>query len=417
MTIKVALIIPTMDRGGAEKQLCLLAENLPRDRFDVHVILLTRDGPRSERLRQAGIPVTVIGKRFKIDPFAFLRLRRELVRLQPDVVHTWIFAANSFGRLAAKLAGVKRIIASERCVDSWKTSGHFWIDRWLAKWTEAITTNSSGVSEFYAANGIAAELFRIIPNGIEPVDVQPISRSDALAKLKVPADRRLILAVGRLWPQKRYRDLIWAAELLASLRRDTTLVIIGDGPQRGELLRHRDAVTTSRHVRFAGSRDDVAQLLPHADAFWIGSEYEGQSNAVIEAMQAGVPVIASDIPGNRDLVIDDGTDVDTSAAAAGGTGSDVVGGTVPGDLAEDTTSIGPATRESTGRIVPLGDTAAFARETQDLLENPNMAKRMGEAARRRIAKEFSVQKMIDKHVELYENGRVLPAKSDKQFRS
>ena len=104
MTTRVVLLIPTMDRGGAEKQLCLLAENLPRDRFDVHVMLLTRDGPRSERLRTAEIPVTLIGKRFKADPSALFRLRRELVRLKPDIVHTWLFAANSFGRAAARLA-------------------------------------------------------------------------------------------------------------------------------------------------------------------------------------------------------------------------------------------------------------------------------------------------------------------------
>ena len=112
MTTRVALIIPTMDRGGAEKQLCLLAQNLPRDRFDVHVILLTRDGPRSEGLRAADIPVTVIGKRFKADPSALFRLRSELKRLKPDVVHTWLFAANSFGRAAAKMGGVKRILAA-----------------------------------------------------------------------------------------------------------------------------------------------------------------------------------------------------------------------------------------------------------------------------------------------------------------
>lgn len=372
MTTRVALIIPTMDRGGAEKQLCLLAENLSRDQFDVHVFLLTRDGPRSERLRRAGIPVTVIGKRFKADPTALFRLRRELKRLKPDVVHTWLFAANSFGRAAARMAGVKRIIGSERCVDPWKTTMHFMIDRRQAKYSEAITTNSVGVRDFYAGHGIDPNLFCIIPNGIEPRTVDEISREEAFERLEVPNDRKLIVAVGRLWPQKRYRDLIWAAELLCSMRQDTTLVIIGDGPQRGELLRHRDAVTTPNHVRFAGNRNDVQQLLPHADAFWIGSEYEGQSNGVIEAMQAGVPVVASNIPGNVDLVLHD----------------------------------------QTGRLVPLGDRADFARQTHDFLENPEVARRLAEAARLRIESEFTVQSMADKHAELYKNGHLLPSKSD-----
>lgn len=361
MKIKVALVIPTMDRGGAEKQLALLAEQLPRDEFDVHVVLLTRDGPRSESLRRHGIPVTVIGKRFKADPTALFRLRRWLLQWKPDIVHTWLFAANSFGRLAAWLAGVPVVIASERCVDPWKSRWHFAIDRALARRSAAITTNSGGVRQFYADHGIDSSLFQIIPNGIPPRDVDPIGKSEAFSRLGVPTDRKLVLAVGRLWPQKRYRDLIWAAELLATTRGDTTLVIIGDGPQKHELLRFRDAVTIPEHVAFVGSRDDVAELLPHADLFWIGSEYEGQSNAVIEAMQAGVAVIATDIPGNRDLVID-GT---------------------------------------TGRLVGLGDRAAFARESIRLLDDPEQARRLADAAKTRIENEFSVDQMVRQHADLY----------------
>ncbi|WP_430453163.1 glycosyltransferase family 4 protein [Rhodopirellula europaea] len=363
--MKIALVIPTMDRGGAEKQVVLLAKGLHESGHDVRVFLLTRDGHRSEELRAAGVPVVVIGKRFKVDPTALFRLKKQLVDFAPDVVHTWLFAANSFGRVAAKWAGVPVIIASERCVDPWKKSWHFQIDRRLQRISQAITTNSSGVQDFYAANGLDPELFVVIPNGVELVESavsQAIDREEAFRRLDIPVGRRLIVAVGRLWPQKRVRDLIWAGELLATARGDTTLVIIGDGPQRDELLRHRDSVSSPLHVRFAGQREDVAELLPHAEQFWIASEYEGQSNAVIEAMLAGVPVIASNIPGNRDLVID----------------------------------------RETGWLFDVGDEADLVRSSLAAFNDPDGSHRISKQARQRIVDDFSLDAMIRRHVELYE---------------
>jgi len=117
---RILQIIPTLDRSGAERQLCLLACGLPKDEFDVHVCALTRGGPLEAPLKAAGVPLTVIGKPLKVDPAAFWRMKRHIQALQPDLVQTWIFAANSYGRGAALAAGARRIVASERCVDTWK---------------------------------------------------------------------------------------------------------------------------------------------------------------------------------------------------------------------------------------------------------------------------------------------------------
>ncbi len=361
MTIRVLQIIPTLVRGGAEKQLTLLAGGLPRDEFDVHVAVLTHSGPHRQTLEDQEIPVTLIGKRWKIDPAAYWKLRRFIGRLGPDLVHTWIFAANSYGRQAALSAGVKHVVAGERCVDPWKAWHELAIDRRLARRTDRIVTNSTGVVEFYAEKGIPAEKFEVIPNGIGPAPEPLRSRESWLTELGLPNEARLIGAVGRLWPQKRYKDLIWAADLLKSARDDVHLLIVGDGPQQERLVEYRSQIDIADRVHFLGPRHDVLRLLPHLDCFWLGSGYEGQSNALMEAMAAGVPVVATDIAGNRDLVMP----------------------------------------EATGYLVPVGNSAEFARKTQQLLNDDGLARAMGEAGRQRMMDRFSIEQMVDRHAALY----------------
>lgn len=362
MKHKVALIIPTLDQGGAEKQLCLLATGLPASQFEVHVIVLTRTGPRESGLREQNIPVHFIHKRGKFDFQAWQRLRRLLLELKPDIVHTWIFAANTYGRIAALSASVPIIAASERSVDPWKSSFHLWIDRFLAKRTKRITTNSSGVIDFYSKHGIPSEYFIRIPNAVTNSTVQPISREEAAKRLGVPADRKWILSVGRLWQQKGYKDLIWAAEMIRVLRNDTCYIIIGEGPERARLEQYRDNVRAGSQTYMVGERSDVAELLPHAEMLWNGSLYEGQSNVILEAMQSGVPVVASDIPGNTDLI----------------------------------------QHRSTGMLYPLGDVERLSRDALDLFNDPDLRAKLVRNAQEFVRVNHSLESMIRRHAELYQ---------------
>ncbi len=363
MSKRILQVIPSLDQAGAEKQLCLLARGLRGRGFDVHVCALTRSGPRARELREAGVPLTVIGKRWKVDPQTFWRLRRLIASLKPDVVHTWMLAANAYGILAGLGCGVGVRIASQRCVDPWKSGLQLAADRYLARRADRIAVNSEAVRQFYVRHGLPPEKIEVIPNAVAPAELSPVNRPQLLEELGLPSGARLIGLVGRLWAQKRVKDAIWAADLLKVIRDDVYLLIVGDGPLRDPLLRFRDQVHIRDKVRFLGQRTDLDRLMPHFDLLFSTSAYEGQSNAILEAMAAGVPVVATDIPGTRDLVLD-GT---------------------------------------TGYLAPVGDRARFARYANTLLDDAERAQRMGAAGRERAVREFSVERMIERYMAIFAN--------------
>lgn len=361
--MRIVQIIPTLDRAGAEKQLTALACQLRQRGWDIHVAVLTRDGPYHAELQSAGVPVYLVNKRGKVDLSALRRLECFLAELKPHIVQTWLFAANVYGRIAARRSRVPHLVASERCVDLWKSPWHFWIDRHLARWTEKIVVNSSGVASFYISKRLPAEKFVIIPNGIAPLARPAKSREAFLLELGLPLDARLVAVVGRLWPQKSLRDAIWAADLLKRIRHDVHLLIVGDGPERQALQRYCRNIEITDRVHFLGHREDAQRIIAHLDALWNTSQYEGQSNAVMEAMALGIPVVASDIPGNRDLIV----------------------------------------HGVTGFLVPRGPEfrAGIAKFTLKILENPELARQLSASAVERIHREFSLEKMVTAYEDLY----------------
>ena len=342
--------------------MALLAAGLPHAEFDVSVCALTRGGPLAQDLTAAGIPTTVIGKRWRLDPRALWRLWRHISQCQPDLLHTWLFAGNAYGRAAGMACGVKCLVAGERCVDPWKGAVEGLVDRWLARRTARIVAVSPGVRDFYVGRGLPAERITVIPNGVPPARPSRFTRPELLAELQLPEGSRLVGLVGRLWQQKRVKDAIWAADLLKVIRGDVHLLLIGDGPERTRLHRFRDQVEIRDRVHFLGHREDVADLLPHFDVLLSTSGYEGQSNAILEAMAAGVPIVATDIPGTRDLVSDG----------------------------------------QTGLLAAVGDRAALARCVNCLLDDAGLARQLGQAAQRRAEAEFSVEQMVARYAELYQ---------------
>jgi glycosyltransferase involved in cell wall biosynthesis len=362
---KVLLLIPTLDHSGAEKQFALLASRLPRPEFDVHAVTLTRGGPYEAMIREAGVPVTHLGKRAKFDPLALWRLRSLIQAERPDILHSWIFAANAYSRLVAGHDAWPKVLVSERCVDSWKSPWQLWLDRRQIGRTTRLIGNSNSVADFYRTLGVPAEKLAVIPNAVEiPAETSadnPADRDRLLAEFDIPPGSRIVGFAGRLAPQKRVKDIVWAMQVLQQLRDRVYLLLIGDGPERTSLVELAKHVGCDHLVRFAGHRDDAARLIGLMNVFWLASDFEGMSNSIMEAMAAGVPVVASDIPPNRELVVDG----------------------------------------QTGFLVKVGDGVGMAQFADRILADPALAQRLGEAGRERMRTEFSVEKMVSRHAELY----------------
>lgn len=364
--MKLALIIPTLDRSGAEKQLTLLACGLRARGYEPHVFALDRGGPYEADLHAAGAPVTVIGKRGKLNFGAMRRLRTALTEFAPDVVHTWLFSAHAYGAFAMRGLDASWV-QSLRCVDSWKSGWQRLIDRRLWPRVDRFVANSQSVRAWYASLGVDESRIDVVPNGVGIPDGSELPLTDRLQGQRrasipgVPDDARIVLSVGRLAKQKRIKDLLWGFQLLRQANENVWFVVVGDGPQSAELREYSRRVEAAKQTTFLGHCDDPGPYFASASAFWIASDFEGQSNALQEAMAHGLPVIASAIEPNRELV----------------------------------------NHGEQGYLVDVGDSAGFAQFTTRLLEDHELAQKLGTLAKRRIEVDFDTVTMIDRYVEIY----------------
>lgn len=357
---RVSFVIPTLDRSGAEKQLLMLAQAGHGTRFDAEIVCLDRLGPLGETLtmEDTAIPVTVIGKRGKFDPAAIGRLRRHLRGRQPDVVHSWLFAALGYAWFAKPRA--TKWVHGLRCVDSWMSAFQRLQMRLYRGGPDAFVANSAAVADWYRERGIRAA---VIPNAIAGAPDASSQSVEALRRRwSLDSDAKVVVAIGRLAPQKRLRDLLWAFQLLRQTDPRSRLVVVGDGPQKVGLKQYAADIECAEDVRFVGHDANVPAWLALADAYWLGSDFEGQSNSLMEAMAAGVPVVATSIPPNRELV----------------------------------------THGDDGFLVDVGDAAGFAQFTNKLWQDVALVERITGAAKQRMQARHSVDAMLDAYAGLYE---------------
>lgn len=297
--MRVAQIIDGLYIGGAEKLLVTFSGHARSVGMDVTIIPLRiyPETPFLKQLQQIPVPVHEFRGRNLIDPLRFLRLLNFLRRERFDVVHLHLTYSILLGALAAKLAGVP-VIASIHNTrpDRWAGLEAFALKHWV----DSVLAVGHEVEKAYQPK-LSPKRIKIILNAVnEPVQVDEEHRLRLRRELGLQPGQILALAVGRLVEQKGYADLLQAAAILKASELPVKIAIAGIGDLQDDLAAQIDALKVNGTVRLLGSRHDVPFLMAASDLFVNSSHWEGLPVAVLEAMAAGLPVVATavgDIPG------------------------------------------------------------------------------------------------------------------------
>ncbi|EGX54638.1 glycosyl transferase, partial [Streptomyces zinciresistens K42] len=311
--MRVLHIITGLGVGGAEQQLRLLLRHLPA-RCDV--VTLTNPGPVAAGLAADGVRVTHLGMSGNRDLGALPRLTRLIREGRYDLVHTHLYRAGVYGRVAARLAGVRAVVATEHSIGATRLEGrpHTAGVRALYLAGERLGHTTVAVSATVADRlrhwGVPAQRIRVIPNGIEADRFRhdEARRARARAFYGLPRDGYVVGGVGRLAPVKRF-DVLVAA--LAQLPDDVRLLLVGGGPEERALRRTARHLGVADRMVLAGERPylpdphddapDLPALLSAMDVFASPSPEESFGLAVVEALAAGLPVLYASCPAVEDL--------------------------------------------------------------------------------------------------------------------
>jgi glycosyltransferase involved in cell wall biosynthesis len=353
--IPVAVFITSFHPGGTERQMTELVERMDRQRFDVQVACFHREGSWLPRV-EACAPVTAFPIRGFARPATLARaaaFARWCRARRIGVVLACDLYANAFALPSAALAGVPARIGSRRELNPDKTPAQIALQRQAYRCAHAVVANSRAAARQLEHEGLSSSRIRIVPNGIS------MDRFPPRPVLLRPATT--IVTVANLRAEKAHDVLIAAAARLARRHPQLRFLVAGDGPRAAELRALAARLGVDRRVEFLGHREDVPALLAGADVFVLPSRSEAFPNGAIEAMAAGLPVVASRVGGLLDLV-DEGR---------------------------------------TGLLVPPDDPAALASAIESLVASPARAAGIGAAAREEVARRYSLDRMVRSFEDLF----------------
>jgi len=365
---RVVFLSTDSGMGGAEREVCHLAEEFQRRGWAVTAIsMLPLQSPIAD-LASKGIRTYSLGMRLGVpDPRGLVRLGRILRRIRPDVLHAHMVHANLLARLSRLIAPTPVVISTihnENEGAQWRYVAYRLTDR-LAD----VTTAVSRVAQIEATRRGAAPAgtIRVVPNGLATRDFEPDEATRERMRVALDlGDRFTWLAVGRLAEAKGYGDMVAAFATALEARPGARLLIAGVGQLEDDIRSQIGRLGLEDSVRLLGLRSDVPALMQAADGFLMTSRWEGLPMVLLEAGASGLPVVATDVGGSRDAVLDGVSGYVTPVA----------------DPARSATAI--------GRVMGLPDADR---------------RRMGEAGREHIRATFDIRAVCDTWEALYRGAR------------
>jgi glycosyltransferase involved in cell wall biosynthesis len=352
--ISVVHLVTTLNIGGLERVVLDLVRWRTAATFDAHVIILDASGVVEEPLLALGVPVEAIGTNGSV-PARIVRLARRLRVLNPDIVHTHNPQAHLHGTWAARMAGVPAVVHSRHGRGTARRGAVSMLSRLAWRWTSSVVAVSEDAARVLRdADGAPTTRLIVIHNGID-VAHHSVTRAGVQ-----PLSPRAV-TVGRLDPVKDLATMLRAVSEVVDVIPAFSLDIVGDGPSRRELEHLRDDLGLGGRVRFVGFQKDVRPFLAAASLFVQSSLSEGLPLALLEAMASGLPVVATDVGGVREVVVEG----------------------------------------ETGYLAPAGSPGALAACIRRVLLEPESMVRLGSAGRKRVEARFNISRVAIRYESVY----------------
>ncbi len=364
--MNVTHVVENLERGGLERVVIDLVLAQREAGIQCCVVCLFQPGTLAAELTSQGVEVVPCGKRRGADVRALLRVRAALRRQPPDVLHTHNVTAHYYAVAAALGLGFRQVVNTRHGMGGFDpaTRGER-LYRCTMRATHSVVAVSSALQGVFERGGVRPRSALLaIPNGLQVERFQPgdaDSRAQLAAELGVEPGTRLLGTVGRLHPVKNQASLVRAFARLPPGAGPSALVMVGDGPMRDELAAVARHEGVAGRVHFLGDRDDVGRLLRGLDLFVLPSLTEGYSIALLEACATGLPIVATQVGGNAEIVH----------------------------------------HGINGLLVPSGDVDALASALSGLLADDRSRRALGDAGRQWILDHGSMSAMARRYAQVY----------------